>query len=180
MRRTTKGAVSSKCFRRSLSILISIIAASRYFGTLRTILIATRRPYSGAAGAEGPEGEGGAYAAHTEREREREREREGGREGEFGWADLLFIVTADHRPESTCSRTAHGEQSERRGATAGRRGGSAPSPSCSSTRSATDDCGAGVSGTGARQSACCAGGDRCSSCWRGAQRSSSRSFLTHR
>ena len=92
--------------------MISIIAASRYFGTLRTILIATRRPYSGAAGAEGPEGEGGAYAAHTEREREREREREGGREGEFGWADLLFIVTADHRPESTCS-TAHGEQSER-------------------------------------------------------------------
>eukprot|EP01044_Picomonas_judraskeda_P012411 COSAG03_NODE_1773_length_3540_cov_16.784946_6_plen_71_part_00 len=44
-------------------------------------MIATRRPYSGAAGAEGPEGEGDAYAAHTEREREREREGESGKEG---------------------------------------------------------------------------------------------------
>jgi len=81
--------------RRSLRILISIIAASRYFGTFLTILIATRRFCCG---------------------RECQRRRVIRRSGRA--ADLVSVEALHDRPEGACDRTAvsrtSGSASERR------------------------------------------------------------------
>jgi hypothetical protein len=108
---TTKGAVSSKCLRRSFNILISIIAASRYLGTLRTILIATRRFCVGTD----------TNTAHDIIRRATVTVAQPGswRDAGNGWvrlAHLLQVVALHHRPEGTCKRRrtkAEGYRSER-------------------------------------------------------------------